>query len=58
MNQSVITLGNNEVLKTLMKTLTFVDAYSNAEGSTVALLERCSGDIIKNYVAVPSYVQL
>ena len=34
----VIRLGNNEVLKSLTKTLTFVDADSNAnaEGNTIA----------------------
>ena len=39
----VIRLGNNEVLKTLMKTLTFVDTDANptadAKGSTIALHE-------------------
>ena len=39
----VIRLGNNEVLKTLTKTLTFVDA--DAGGSTTALPERCSGEL-------------
>ena len=43
----MIRLGNNEVLKTLTKTLTFVDADADAdvdaEGSTMALRERCSG---------------
>ena len=43
--KSVIRLENNEVLKTLTKTLTFVDAdvdaNANAEGSTIALRERC-----------------
>ena len=37
----MIRLGNNEVLKTLTKTLTFVDADANADadagGSTIAL---------------------
>ena len=32
-----------EVLKTLTKTLTFVDA--NAKGSTIALHEHCSGEL-------------
>ena len=47
----MIRLGNNKILKTL-KTLTFVDADSNgnananAEGSTIALRERCSGELI------------
>ena len=49
----VIRLGNNEVLKTLTKTLTFVDAGANANanvnadagGSTIALPERCSGEL-------------
>ena len=50
-SQSVIRLGNNEVLKTLTKTLTFVDAHANANanadagGSTVALCEPCSGEL-------------
>ena len=51
--KSVVRLGNNEVLKTLTKTLTFVDAnvnanaYANADagGSTIALPERCSGEL-------------
>ena len=55
--KSVIRLGNNEVLKTLTKTLTFVDADTNGnaaanvdadadtEGSTIALHERCSGEL-------------
>ena len=37
--------GNNEVLKTLTKTLTFVDTNANAEGSTIALRELCSGKL-------------
>ena len=43
----MIRLGNNEVLKTLTKTLTFVDANANADagGSTIALRERCSGEL-------------
>ena len=43
----MIRLGNNEVLKTLTKTLTFVDADTNADagGSTIALPERCSGEL-------------
>ena len=48
--KSVIRLGNNEALKTLTKTLTFVDADTNANadagGSTIALPERCSGELI------------
>ena len=44
-NKSVIRLGNKEVLKTLRKTLTFVDADANANagGSTIALREHCLG---------------
>ena len=42
----MIRLGNNEVLKTLTKTLTFVDADVNAGGSTIALPERCSDKLI------------
>ena len=42
-------LGSNEVLKTLTKTLTFVDADANANAdavcSTKALRERCSGEL-------------
>ena len=45
----MIRLGNNEVLKTVMKTLTFVDASADAAadfgGSTVTLRERCSGEL-------------
>ena len=50
----MIRLGNNEILKTLMKTLTFVDANANATadataadagGSTIALRELCSGEL-------------
>ena len=43
----MIRLGNNEVLKTLTKTLTFVDANTNANagGSTIALPERRSGEL-------------
>ena len=38
-------LGNNEVLKTLTKTLTFVDANApNAEGCTIALFARAKND--------------
>ena len=54
--KSVIRLGNNEALKTLTKTLTFVDADADADanananadagGSTIALPERCSGELI------------
>ena len=43
--KSVIRLGNNEVLKTLAKTFTFVDANADSEGSTIALRERCSGEL-------------
>ena len=47
----MVRLGNNEVLKTLTKTLTFVDADVNANadasGSTIALCERCSGELKK-----------
>ena len=42
----MIRLGNNEVLKTLTKTLTFLDA-ADAEGRTIALRERCSGELIE-----------
>ena len=40
-------VGNNEVLKTLTQTLTFVDANANADagGRTIALPERCSGEL-------------
>ena len=41
----MIRLGNNEILKTLMKTLTFVDAEANAKGSTIALRERYPGEL-------------
>ena len=41
--KSMVRLGNNEVLKTLTKTLTFVD--TDAVGSTIALHERCSGEL-------------
>ena len=47
----VIRLGNYDALNTLTKTLTFVvaDANANADtgGSTIALPERCSGELIK-----------
>ena len=48
----MIRLGNNEVVKTSTKTLTFVDADANttaaeAEGSITALRERCSGELKK-----------
>ena len=39
----------NEVLETLTKTLTFVDANADAKGNTIALPERCSGGL-KIYV--------
>ena len=42
---NLIKLGNNKALKTLKKTLTFVDADANTEGSTIALCERCSGKL-------------
>ena len=47
MNQIDDKVRNNEVLKTLTKTLTFVDADANANagGSTTALPERCSGEL-------------
>ena len=43
----MIRLRNNEVLKTLTKTLTFVDANTNAaaDSSTTAFHERCSGEL-------------
>ena len=41
----MVRLGNNEVLKTFTKTLTFVDANADAGGSTIALRERCSGEL-------------
>ena len=45
----MIKLGNNEVLKNLTKTLTFVDTNADAsvyaEGSTIALNECCSGEL-------------
>ena len=48
--KSVIRLGNNEVLETLRKTLTFVDADANVnsdyEGSTTDLRERYSGELM------------
>ena len=48
MNQMMIRLENN-VLKTLTKTLTFVDANAaantDAEGSTIALRAGCSGKL-------------
>ena len=48
-HKSVIRLGNNEVLKTLTKILTFVDAdaaadAADSEGNT--LHERCSGELM------------
>ena len=50
----MIRLGNNEVLNTLTKTLTFVDADTNtnadAGGSTIALPERCSGQLTTAYM--------
>ena len=52
----MLRLGNNEVLKTLTKTSTFVDTdtNANAEGSTVVLLEHCSSELIKMFAAVIS----
>ena len=50
----MIRLGNNEVLKSLTKTLTFVNADANgyadadARGSIIALRERCSGELEKS----------
>ena len=45
----MIRLGNNEVLKTSTKILTFVDANATAnagaEGSTIALCKCCSGEL-------------
>ena len=49
----MVRLGNNAVLKTLTKTLKFVDADANTNananvdtvGSTIALCERCSGEL-------------
>ena len=49
--KSVIRVGNDEVLKTLMKTSRFVDADANgnanadADCSTIALRELCSGEL-------------
>ena len=45
--KSVIRLVNNEGLKTLTKTLKFVDtdASADAGGSTIAIQERCSGEL-------------
>ena len=47
MNQIGDKVRKYEVLKFSMKTLTFVDADANtaAEGSTIALRERCSGEL-------------
>ena len=39
--KSVIRLGKNEVLKTL----TFVNANADTGGSTIAIPERCSGEL-------------
>ena len=47
----MIRLGNNEVFKTVTKTLTFVDADANAnadadaEGSTIGLSECCLSEL-------------
>ena len=45
----MIRLGNNEVLKTLTKTLTFVDADTAADAgvNTIALREGCSGELTR-----------
>ena len=51
----MISLGNNEALKTLTKTLTFVDANANAGGSTIALPERCSGELKTIYTSAYKY---
>ena len=55
-SKSVVRLGNNEVLKTWLKTLKFVDAHAHANanvssnadagGSIIALHERCSGELM------------
>ena len=54
--KSVVGFGNNEVLNTLTKTLTFVDADANANanagGSTIALRERCSGELKLNHIKI------
>ena len=48
----MIRLGNIQGLKTLIKTLTFVDANTTkAEVSTIALREHCSGEL-KSYLFV------
>ena len=41
----MVRLGNNEVLKTFTKTLTFVNANADPGCSTIALSERCSGEL-------------
>ena len=50
----MVRLGNNEVLKTLTKTLTFVDADANTDAgvSTIALRECCSGEL-KDQTSIP-----
>ena len=48
--KSVIRLGNNEVLKTLTTTLTFVATDANADGNTIALRERCTGELKMNRI--------
>ena len=45
MNQIRDKVRKNEVWTTLTKTLTFVEADANAEGSTIALRERCSDEL-------------
>ena len=51
MNKSAIRLGNNEVLKTLTKTLKFVDADANS--STIALCKCYSGKLESIYCKCP-----
>ena len=53
----MVRLGNKEVLKTLTKTLQFVvaDANADAEGSTIALRERCSGELKMIFSHVKEY---
>ena len=64
----MIRLGKNEVLKTLTKTLTFVDAdaianananaAANAGGSTIALRECCSGELKRHLKTFKDYTIL
>ena len=56
----MIRLGNNEVLKTVTKTLIFVDADANAAAdagaSTISPRERCSGELENNvYPCKPQF---